>query len=583
MKNVNPRLSILSVSVLLTAFLFLFAAAPSARANIIAQWDEANKTLTITSDADDDIVVSGETTDPDHRGVLINGNMYILPPFGTVDPLVVKRIIINGGPGNNKIDLSAIDRQHFPSLVSMDGLPPQFGVCLDAGGGNDVVVGSQCDDLLIGGDGNDRIEDRLGGIDALYGGSGDDVLNAGPGDDELDGGTGNDEMHGGDGEDKMLAGEGDDLLYGGSGNDKMDGGAGKDHLEGGDQDDEIHGGEGDDMLQGGGEDDLLFGDKGNDILMGGPGDDLVSDNYNNPADSNYLFGEEGNDTMHGGPGNDSMGGGPGNDKLQDYYGNNVIHGDEGDDELNADGMVDGGPGNDIIRGYDGNMHFFEKPGSDDVIDDSANDSTATSLLDFSEAKAGIRIDMDLQNAAQTVDSCGNTVTLIGRIEDFTGSAFADTVLVDPLNVPRTINGGAGSNTLIFDPKGLNVTRTDSTIAVPGYAAVTYFNFAIVRIVETTGLTNEAGRSLPECFNLSQNYPNPFNPSTSIGFSLPVPCRVTVKVYDMMGRDVAMLAERFLTAGTHRLEWNASGFVSGVYFCRIQAGEYTAVRKMVLMK
>lgn len=93
----------------------------------------------------------------------------------------------------------------------------------------------------------------------------------------------------------------------------------------------------------------------------------------------------------------------------------------------------------------------------------------------------------------------------------------------------------------------------------------------------------AGEPLPENYSLLQNHPNPFNPSTCIVFRLPVSDRVTVRVYDMMGREAAVLADRFMASGSHRLEWNASGFESGVYFCRIQAGEFTAVRKMVLMK
>ncbi|MDM7925605.1 MAG: T9SS type A sorting domain-containing protein [bacterium] len=94
---------------------------------------------------------------------------------------------------------------------------------------------------------------------------------------------------------------------------------------------------------------------------------------------------------------------------------------------------------------------------------------------------------------------------------------------------------------------------------------------------------DAGVSVPFRFALFQNHPNPFNPSTSVGFRLPVPGPVNVKVYDIMGREAAVLADRFFSAGSHRLEWNASGIGSGVYFCRIQAGEFTAVRKMVLMK
>ncbi len=94
---------------------------------------------------------------------------------------------------------------------------------------------------------------------------------------------------------------------------------------------------------------------------------------------------------------------------------------------------------------------------------------------------------------------------------------------------------------------------------------------------------DAGVSVPFRFALFQNHPNPFNPSTSIGFRLPVSGPVTVKVYDITGREAAVLSDRFFSSGSHRLEWNASGIGSGVYFCRIQAGEFTAVRKMVLMK
>jgi hypothetical protein len=57
----------------------------------------------------------------------------------------------------------------------------------------------------------------------------------------------------------------------------------------------------------------------------------------------------------------------------------------------------------------------------------------------------------------------------------------------------------------------------------------------------------------------------------------------VSVYELMGLELAVLADRRMAVGSHRLEWNAHGFETGVYFCRMQAGEFTAVRKMVLMK
>lgn len=104
-----------------------------------------------------------------------------------------------------------------------------------------------------------------------------------------------------------------------------------------------------------------------------------------------------------------------------------------------------------------------------------------------------------------------------------------------------------------------------------------------RLNGITAVDRDPASEAPVSFGLEQNHPNPFNPSTFIGFRLPVSGSVTVAVCDVMGREVAVLADRLFSAGSHRLEWNASGFESGVYFCRIRSGEYTAVRKMVLMK
>lgn len=94
---------------------------------------------------------------------------------------------------------------------------------------------------------------------------------------------------------------------------------------------------------------------------------------------------------------------------------------------------------------------------------------------------------------------------------------------------------------------------------------------------------EASAAAPKGFYLAQNFPNPFNPTTTINFSIPKSSYVTVRVYDMLGREVATLAAGEFAAGLHALIWNANNFSSGVYFCRIEAGPYHAVKKMILMK
>ncbi len=93
-------------------------------------------------------------------------------------------------------------------------------------------------------------------------------------------------------------------------------------------------------------------------------------------------------------------------------------------------------------------------------------------------------------------------------------------------------------------------------------------------------TNEAQ---PNTFVLFQNYPNPFNPTTTIEFELPNSDFVTLKVYNLLGREVATLAEQKLAAGRHQFEWDARRFVSGVYFYKIEASNFSMTRMMLLVR
>lgn len=88
---------------------------------------------------------------------------------------------------------------------------------------------------------------------------------------------------------------------------------------------------------------------------------------------------------------------------------------------------------------------------------------------------------------------------------------------------------------------------------------------------------------PGSFALKQNYPNPFNPSTEMQFTLPRAGHVSLRVYDMLGREVAVLADERLLAGTHRATFEAAGLPSGLYIARLDNGGNTATRKMILSK
>ncbi|MGB9664512.1 MAG: T9SS type A sorting domain-containing protein, partial [Ignavibacteria bacterium] len=89
---------------------------------------------------------------------------------------------------------------------------------------------------------------------------------------------------------------------------------------------------------------------------------------------------------------------------------------------------------------------------------------------------------------------------------------------------------------------------------------------------------------PTTYSLSQNYPNPFNPSTTINFALPKESNVTLKVYNMIGQEVmTLLNNERMSAGYHSVKVNGSKLTSGVYIYKLQAGEFIATKKMVLMK
>ncbi|MDI6780338.1 MAG: phospholipase D-like domain-containing protein, partial [Bacteroidota bacterium] len=102
--------------------------------------------------------------------------------------------------------------------------------------------------------------------------------------------------------------------------------------------------------------------------------------------------------------------------------------------------------------------------------------------------------------------------------------------------------------------------------------------------------NEIGSGIPDDYSLSQNYPNPFNPTTIINFSIPKSGLVTLKVYNILGQEVASLVNEEMKAGNYRVNFNANGLASGVYFYKLQApiksgqaGSFNSVKKFTLLK
>ena len=133
--------------------------------------------------------------------------------------------------------------------------------------------------------------------------------------------------------------------------------------------------------------------------------------------------------------------------------------------------------------------------------------------------------------------------------------------------------------------GLSNIHTYSIAVSPtGYMFVGAGDGLVYRSSHSTiTAVTRAEITLPQTFLLNQNYPNPFNPSTTISFSLPRQEFATLKIFDLMGREITTLISKNLAAGNYSLKWDAVNQPSGVYFYRLQAGQYSETRKLLLLK
>jgi hypothetical protein len=98
-----------------------------------------------------------------------------------------------------------------------------------------------------------------------------------------------------------------------------------------------------------------------------------------------------------------------------------------------------------------------------------------------------------------------------------------------------------------------------------------------------GIDDQIGKMDPEKYELNQNYPNPFNPRTIINYELPTTNKVDLSIYNVLGQKVVILVSKKQKAGHYEVEWNVSGFASGVYYYMIKAGDFKDVKKMILLK
>ncbi len=131
------------------------------------------------------------------------------------------------------------------------------------------------------------------------------------------------------------------------------------------------------------------------------------------------------------------------------------------------------------------------------------------------------------------------------------------------------------------PYALALDKQNNVIAA-GSTTTNSRDYLTIKISQLTGLIVN-NNEIPKSFELHQNYPNPFNPKTNINFSTPKNSFVTLKVYDLTGKEIAILVNEDLNAGVYSFDFNAADLASGVYFYKLTAGDYSDVKKMTLLK
>ncbi len=149
----------------------------------------------------------------------------------------------------------------------------------------------------------------------------------------------------------------------------------------------------------------------------------------------------------------------------------------------------------------------------------------------------------------------------------------------PINITWEINPANGiSYSFIND----SIPGKISNISVIGEKSFSNLDNNKIRLLASVGKTNSSDH-LPKEFSLEQNYPNPFNPKTVIGYQLPVTGNVTLKVYDVLGSEVATLVDEFLEAGRYEATFDAGKLASGIYIYELRAGTFSQSKKMILAK
>jgi len=195
------------------------------------------------------------------------------------------------------------------------------------------------------------------------------------------------------------------------------------------------------------------------------------------------------------------------------------------------------------------------------------------------------------------DSTGMTMVYQGSVTSLASPGWSEIQLTTPFTYNSSqnlmISIGRDYQVYVNTYPTYNYTGTSTTYlsrraqsdSQYPTALVQSFNRANIQleISLVTDINNNNIVSIPNVYSLSQNYPNPFNPVTKINYELRITNYVSLKVYDALGKEVANLVSEIQSAGSHDVVFNGNNFASGVYFYRLESGDFKDIRRMVLIK
>ena len=383
-------------------------------------------------------------------------------------------------PDGNGNQIIGLETEGVVAIASEGGNDDIYGTI-----GNDILIGKDGTNQILGLNGDDHIEGR-GGDDILIAADGDDEILAGDGDDYIEAGNGDDLIYGEDGNDRILAGDGDDYIEAGIGNDKIAANAGNDIIYAGNGDNVIIAGSGNDYIEGGDGSDTALGEDGRDIIVAGSGNDIADGGNGN----DIINGDDGNDNLKGGSGNDKIfggndidiisgdggddmiDGGNDNDLVSGGIGNDIIFGNQGDDslygEIGNDYLI-GGDGNDILDGFVGDDAFYGGKGDDVLAVGSGNDTYIFLTSDGSDVIAVNDADNDITavndtNAARNTDVSNDNNTNTSQISAENDIIRLSDISSDQLTAGKVILVKNNNDLLIqFKDDQGNLTRDQITI------------------------------------------------------------------------------------------------------------------------